>query len=518
MFHRRCVYSLVGLLFHFALVTIQATTVTINVRNDSASGKGFRVEWSGNGGSTWNGYQAGSISAGNLSTDTNPGWNGTHQLRVEWYDSGFYAAIGAGDKLGVITPGVTVYSVPASGSVTVDFYYNGTTPTYRLDFYLDNQTFSTHSYQITRTDTGATLATLSQVAGASYTFSVTNVTALYPVQVTSTDGSWPPFSQSISATPGDYWRLMDGSLFVPATLSHVYLPGPDPSTNSVEFTGFNATNPPASSNLTEGTYKAGTVQLINLARDQGEKEAVASSNLSAKLDIANANLASISNSAKAFTNSSGSTATIGQATNTGGSVASAPVTSPYTSWSPGVTVGSWGTDSSAATIDEENWTYTLPLVGTIDINPLHSDTLGPIAPISRNLFIWASAIALILACAHRAQGVMTAVGNAPQGSGPSVEVAGTGGNWLTSIAAILAILAVVAAIPALWVAFKSANTTVFSYLGVDPLSWLPGSGILLAYVPLDVMLAHFAIGVTFQFGAMAAQWIAQMGIRVIPGS
>jgi hypothetical protein len=122
----------------------------------------------------------------------------------------------------------------------------------------------------------------------------------------------------------------------------------------------------------------------------------------------------------------------------------------------------------------------------------------------------------VVLCSKRFSAVASEVAATAQASGPHVSLFGTGGNIVSAIIVAGVILAMLAAVPLLWTNFQASNTTVFALVGIDPMTYIPRIDVLLAFCPLDVMLAHFAIGLGFWLGLVATKWVLIIGIKIIP--
>lgn len=497
MSHRWLAYCILGLSLHSALADF---AIYISNASDSTiaanAGQNTVVEYNGVPLYAWGAHA--SIAPGAYITRNVSGETAGGTIRLIWPNS-------SGSNLvinpSLSTPGAT--AVGDTGWVAQNFSGNvghyvfdvggagAATPEYRFDLVLRNDTYVSQPYSVLTNGVLAQSATISP--GGTLALSYTEVEVLFPVSI-SNGGVYPPFVASFAATPGLYWTPQD-DIPIPETVAHVMLGNYYTPTNSLDYASNLFAGQPGGTNAaTDGTVQKGFAAMLGAQKEGREEQsgllrqiATNTANAAPRLPteaevnaVSNANWNAIENTQSGFT--------------------------------MGATVGNYG---AGGTVPTMSWEMDFGLA-TVDLNPLSNDFIAPYASPIRNLIIWSSAIGLVILCGKRFSEMIGDLAATSQASGPHLSILGTGGNIITAAIVAAILLAMLAGAAVLWVNFQSANSTIFAAVGIDPMEYIPKIEPLLAFFPLDVVLAHFAIGLSFWLGLTATKWILIVGIKIIP--
>lgn len=504
------------LLSSVAVSQAASATITREFENNTTEQVTWQL-WQRYSGTDYN-LASGTLNAGTAHSMAQTFTLGTGDTKI-WYRWKYGTGGGSFTNWGKLGDGSTEWILVEGANGTKRFYalYEAPPPEYRFDMVLRNFTHTAQTYNAYTN--GSLFMTQTLQVGGEWEFSWRHVTNIFPVTLDN-NGAFPVLSASFSAEPGDYWKLED-TIVVPPFVDHVLNAGPAPTNSSPSLSNVFEGQPGGTNLATDGTLQKGFQVIYAQNYAQAEKANDNSSNVIAELrniknQLTNAN-ATLSNLVANSTNRGVQAPTSGElgiAKGTGVSSNDvAGVANPFSDYSLGVEVGEYGLDSLETSVD---WAFTLPFVGTIELNPSTNEYLGPMILPVRNLLIWASAIGVVLLSVGRVSEAMTAIGAAQQGRGASVTVAGTGTTWASAILAIAVIMGIVGVFALVWTNFKLDHADIFAFLGVDPMQYIPGVEELLFICPVHIMLGHFAIGLAFYILLTSAKFVAIMAIRAVP--
>lgn len=163
----------------------------------------------------------------------------------------------------------------------------------------------------------------------------------------------------------------------------------------------------------------------------------------------------------------------------------------------------------------------------LNFNPLSDSDIASLAGWTRQLFNWGIVLGLSIWILMRSKETIDSMGGWVQASGPMVQgnVLGTGGgtNLASALVARVAIVAALALIPAWLLGWFSSQTSIFSILGVNPLSSSVGfvlNGIWLMdqFVPVLTVVSEPLIALGFLIGLTSVSYGKQVLVRSVPGS
>jgi hypothetical protein len=539
VFHRIRLVAACGLLALSAVVS-QAATITVNVKaQPSGTLTSFNIKNNGSllttvNTSTTLSQPCGSANPGDVFTVF---WlNGATEIPA-------VSEVDGGNTSTVV--GFSNQTFPAAGQ----YFKGGTgaTPTYRLDFSLKNNTFSTHSYTAVRTDTMASIigGTQTLTPGGNLNVTYTNVTALYPVTVSSVDGILPVFLGSIPASPGTYWHLEDGSTPTPGQLTHGYDAAPTPGTNTVDYSAyFGGTNPPVSANLTEGTFKAGATESLNSMRDVVSGQASgfnglsnllagsygASTNQLTQLTNIEGLLGSIKTNTTGLTNSMAQKVAGASEVSTNPADYSSQAASQIGSVSNSIvglqgTIGALTNGYSDDHLDDY-WKINVPHYGLADFNPMSLGWMGTLATWIRALIGWMAYAGLVAFMVRDFKDAAFRVQTFQQGRAPVIGGSVLGTGFQSSLFMHLPIFFVIAGV---MIAFLAGLITFFNTTGAvaalanpplsgtsKPRAIAEGLWLLNQFVPVALLIVHFVTGALWHLALALGAFGTGMTIRAMP--
>lgn len=155
----------------------------------------------------------------------------------------------------------------------------------------------------------------------------------------------------------------------------------------------------------------------------------------------------------------------------------------------------------------------------LNFNPLANEYLASIATLSRQILIWLSAVLLVRFGAKKTMEAYSGFLATTQAHGVNVMAAGFGGTLVSALITVTLLIAAAAALPLAWVTFRGESA--FGFLAINPMTYVPSAlsdymRVFLAFIPLDVMLAHWSIGLTYGLVLLGAVWVAGTTHKLIP--